>query len=215
MLGNAGCGKSMIASPLVEHIEDMPNSEPSPLPAYLYCSSKQPSIRDPRVLASSLLQQLCQASPVLDESVVHLKEQYRQLPNAEPSLTEITKVLVSVVKTLASPCFLVVDGLHECQDRSRLAAIVDKLTKKPAATVRAVVFSRHGCPVWPNFFGDAARIIVDHEANRKDIGLYAHTRSRKLAKDTPVLRNEEMKSEVVHRLLEKISRHVLMDSPVS
>lgn len=131
------------------------------------------------------------------------REQYQQLPNVEPSLTEITKVLVSVVKTLASPCFLVVDGLDECDDGSKLAAIINKLTRKPAATVKVVVFSRHACPVWPSYFGDVPRIIVDHEANRNDIELHAHTRLRKLAKHTPVLQNEALRSDVVKTLLEK------------
>ena len=200
VFGNAGCGKSMIASRLVKHIEEMPGSGPV---AYVYCSTKPPSKSDPRVLTSSLLQQLCRASPILDESVIQLREQYRRLSNAEPSFNEITKVLVSVIKSSNSTCFLVIDGLDECVDGSKLAAIIDMLRNSPAARVKVAIFSRPSCPIRPSYFGDVPQITINPESNRKDIELFAQTKIEGLVRDTEVLKSPSLRSEVVQTMLRK------------
>ena len=201
VIGNAGCGKTIIASRLVEYLKGLPESGPSTLLGHVYCSSKQPAKTDPSVLASSLLQQLCHASPVLDESVVQLREQYRRLPNASPSLAEITKVLASVVKSQLARCYLIIDGLDECDDGSKLAEILDLLRKTPTSTVKIAIFSRRSCPVWPGYFGDVPQISVDPEANGKDIELFAHKKLAQLARHTQVLKNQSLRSDIVRTML--------------
>jgi ankyrin repeat protein len=199
--GYAGCGKTLIASQLIEYLRKTPAQDRRPPLAYVYCSSKQPAKADPATLIASLIQQLCHESPVINESVVQLREQYRRLPNAEPSLGELAKVLRAVVKSFTTECHIVIDGLDECAEPSKLAEAVNRLTVNQNSHVRLAIFCRSTSPVWPVYFADVPQINIGPTLNGADIELFARTQLDRLASSNPVLRRPDLRSHVVQTLL--------------
>jgi ankyrin repeat protein len=199
--GYAGCGKTLIASQLIEFLRTAPAKHGRRPLAYVYCSSKQPAKADPTALIASLTQQLCHESPVINESVVQLREQYRRLPHAEPSFSELAKVLRAVVKSFTTECHIVIDGVDECAEPSKLAEAVIRLTASQNSHVRIAVFCRSTSPMWPNYFADVPQINIGPALNSADIELFARTQLDRLASSNPVLRRPDLRSHVVQTLL--------------
>ena len=105
--GSHGCGKSILASSIVENLEETGHQT-----LFFAFSNLDGSRQTAAALPRTFLWQLLQSCPG-NESLGIL----RQLrTNGQPSLWELWDAFGSLVSTLVKPVFCVIDGVDECID---------------------------------------------------------------------------------------------------
>jgi hypothetical protein len=92
--------------------------------AFLYCSYNKREEQKGLGLLSALLKQLIQQQPDIPQPVKDLYDNNLKIPT-RPSLEDISKSLLTTIKTCYSRVLIVVDALDECEGR----ACADLLSK--------------------------------------------------------------------------------------
>lgn len=141
-----------------------------------------------RVLAN-LLGQIVHHRGDLSHSMSALYDEYRSLPNTVPPLNTILNALVSEIRAINTPVYLIVDALDEFSSTNdgRHQQLVEQLEK---FRVPLMVISRKPVP-----FTTEPRAYVGIYANDEDILLYMQERCRRgpwsnVVRSMPDLRNE-------------------------
>jgi Cdc6-like AAA superfamily ATPase len=111
--GIPGAGKTIITSIVVDDLCTRFQNDASVGIAYLYCNFQRQQEQKPIDLLASLLKQLVQEQPSMNERVKILYKRYKN-KLGRPSFNEISKALHSVVADY-SRAFIIVDALDECQ----------------------------------------------------------------------------------------------------
>jgi hypothetical protein len=183
VLGKRGCGKSYLASHVIEELSktcertntaDHERQTVYAL-AYIYCNSLESTKVDPSKLLGSILKQLCHQLPKPEiepglEQLYDGKSEARHLDQ-----TEIKDRIVAILGCIPQT-FLVVDGLDECHELGddqfeELCKFICSLTIPRAdnSVVKVVAFSRPEYGEIKSAFSGSPFIEIDAGLNNNDI----------------------------------------------
>ncbi|KAJ4132749.1 hypothetical protein NW754_015563 [Fusarium falciforme] len=120
--GIPGAGKTILASIVVNHLQECSRDEPTVGLAYVYCDYERQEEQTPDHMFASILKQLAQRYSLhfsLPEAVREMYDQHLRIQGitkskVQPLLSEIMNYLPSVVE-LFSRVYIVVDALDEFQ----------------------------------------------------------------------------------------------------
>jgi hypothetical protein len=214
--GNAGCGKSMLASRVIESITTEIAQYRGQSLAYVYCKSRSLPQKAADNLIASLLQQLCLHTPTLDDAVLQLRERYRYSPTDPPAFRELMKALFSTLKSFHRSYF-VIDGLDECDDPVKFASALQEIRQLPNLSAKVIIFCRPTYQHWEDIFRNEPKISIDSDLNRTDIETFTHVRLAALAQEDSLLFDDGLRAEVAKALIDKAdgmkvaTRHFLRD----
>ena len=198
MVGKHGCGKSYLASLVVNDLEAAKADNGNTAVAYVYCNRREESKTDSTKLLGSILQQLCQQTSRLDPALVKAFKDTASRKHDGPGLHRITELIPSVVSQFRES-FLVVDGLDECLDRERISEVLRSFADPTRTnTIKVIVFSRPDYPEFEQAFEGCPQIRVDMGANDDDIRKFI---SSTVSRNSPVLNRDADLLEFVERVL--------------
>jgi hypothetical protein len=199
--GNAGCGKSMIASRVIESITADIGQHRAQSLAYVYCKSRSFSQKAADNLIASLLQQLCLRTPTLDDALLQLHERYRYFPTDRPAFHELTKAMFSTLKSFHRS--FVIDGMDECDDPLKFASVLQEVRQLPNLSAKIIIFCRPTYQAWEDLFRNEPRISIDSSLNRTDIETFTRVRLAALTQEDSLLFDDDLRAEVAKALIDK------------
>jgi ankyrin repeat domain-containing protein 50 len=115
--GPAGCGKTVIARSLMDDLQSL--SESRPRPNFFFCNAASPTQRTAQGILTGLINQCLTWHPSLAFKIAqpYFRERAQSRHQWDPeTLLELFKALVSV----GICCFVLLDGLDECDDHSQI-----------------------------------------------------------------------------------------------
>ena len=121
--GFAGCGKTIMASTIIEHLKLSMVGKPGHALAFFYFDFNDPAKQSVRVLISSLLAQLGYIQPNSMQKIEMLYDQYSQ---QQPTFASLQLTLRAVLAELSNVT-IVLDALDECNERENLADFMTKM----------------------------------------------------------------------------------------
>ena len=164
--GIPGAGKTVMASLVVEHLRKLfPRDDTAVL--YVYCHHREQSSQSLESIISGLLKQLLQKKSEFPDNLekaylAHLEKGIR------PSISELTSILMSMLKTM-SRVFLVVDALDEySQSESALERLLNHLEVLSKDT-NLMLTSRFAKSLTERY---ANAITVEIQAKEADVRIY-------------------------------------------
>lgn len=164
----AGAGKTVIASAVNDHLEELPRTK-NIAAVYIYCEYKQVAEQTISNLLGSILGQLIQQGKVDLES---FRSNYHQSKNHRTQLSpaELSKIINAAANRL-SRLYIVIDALDECDDATRLK-LVSEIRRLPSHT-HTLVTSRFS-PDTENLLDDSTKL----EIRAQDIDLQSYIKDR-------------------------------------
>ncbi|KAK2764726.1 hypothetical protein CKAH01_04891 [Colletotrichum kahawae] len=177
--GKAGSGKSFLAARVINDLKQYVASETAEVSAiaYAYCSSTKLSVElTYNGLLSSLLRQLYDhLSPNQD---VKALEKRAQSSSEGVTRSELKEWIQAVIARLGS-CFIIIDGLDECQflgenEFEDMCGFIASLASPKDHTlgVKVIVFSRPNYSAISNALSTFTGIAIDKGANDGDMKLF-------------------------------------------
>ncbi|KAL9121868.1 MAG: hypothetical protein Q9187_001574 [Circinaria calcarea] len=118
--GFAGCGKTVMASTIIEHLKLNTAGESEHTLVFFYFDFNDPAKQSVRALVSSLLAQLGYTHPASMQNIEMLYNQYSQ---QQPTLGSLQSTLRSVLAQLLN-VRIILDALDECNEREDLADLI-------------------------------------------------------------------------------------------
>lgn len=126
----AGAGKTVIASAVIDHLEDLPRNE-NIATVYLYCEYKQVAEQTIGNFLGSILAQLMQQGKV-DVVAFHSTYHQSKYSRAQLSSTELSSIIIAAANRL-SKLHIVIDALDECDEATR-QKLISEIKKFPSHT---------------------------------------------------------------------------------
>lgn len=173
--GVTGMGKTSIMSQIIEWYQE--KLKPGEQVAYFYCSRAFNNRQDPVEILRSILAQL---SSTRDYSTVHssILAEYNERIEKDTldvkfSLKETTKLLGQIAGDNSIMVTLIIDGLDECNDFSKLLLQLKQLFAE-APSLKIVLASRMQVLRPPNF-PSQKEVVITSQTNAEDIKNYVHS----------------------------------------
>lgn len=170
--GMPGAGKTIMASIVVNRLlktfplDTYPDHRTGI--AFLYCSYNKREEQKGLDLLSALLKQLIQQQPDIPQLVKDLYDHYLKIPT-RPSFEDISKSLLTTIKTCYSRVFIVVDALDECEGRARADLLSEIRDLQAQSDTKLMVTSRLIAEITQEFKED---ISFEIRARKEDIEQY-------------------------------------------
>lgn len=197
--GIPGAGKTLLTSIVVDYLSTKFRKDQDVGIAFLYCNFRRQHEQSPENLLASVLKQLIQERSSMPDSVRLLYDQHKY-KRTQPSMTEISKALVSVVSSF-SRVFIMIDALDECEVingyRSRFQAEISHLQAECNANL--FVTSRF-IPDIVNSFKRGIRLEI--RADKEDVRKYLDGYILRLP--AFVGRNLELQEEIKTKIVEAV-----------
>lgn len=209
--GKPGCGKSVIASTVVESLKTVgggsKESQKRHL-GYVFCDKKDETKRDPRAVMKILVWQIVSRNDLLPTQKEMILSAWRAAPDSRalsrshPGGIQHAVALFEFFERLIAPylsCSIIIDGLDECEHPGALLDWLLRLTNN-SPPIRLLFVSQNVGSVADQYLFDPNRstIEIKPESTDTDIATYIGTRLPKiLTPGTPVY------SEVRRVLLNK------------
>ncbi|KAH8722870.1 hypothetical protein GQ44DRAFT_621849 [Phaeosphaeriaceae sp. PMI808] len=202
--GMPGAGKTLMAAITVEYLQR--NAQTSEVSvAYSYCSYRRQEEQNIYTLLRTLLKQLMQVQPTIDEPVSNLYDRHR-LQGTRPSVEEICDTLETACASY-STVYLVIDAMDECIDRdgtrSQLIDICRQLQQKVDLSLMAT--SRNISYI-SDHFSDAHQLEV--RASTSDVKEYVAGQVSRLPKC--VQRDGDLQKRIKDRISEAVDGMFLL-----
>jgi hypothetical protein len=209
--GIPGAGKTILASIVVDYLDNQYHGDPTTGIAYIYFDFRRQHEQKPEGVLSSVLKQLAQEQAPLHESIEALcwRHNCRQ---TRPSLSEVATALHSVVATY-SRTFIIIDALDECQvsgeGRRKFLSEISNLRRQTQANL--FVTSRFIPEIENEFEGCGS---VEIRASSDDVRRYLEGHISQLP--SFVSRNVDLQEEIVTEITQAIDgMYVLSKGPFS
>ncbi|KFA71991.1 hypothetical protein S40288_08082 [Stachybotrys chartarum IBT 40288] len=194
--GDMGCGKTVSMSFLIEHVQQLIESQiPHPMICYHYCRDDETG--NDLYIFSSLLQQLMHQQPRLKVQFFRWLDNHpksRPSPTQDPEL--LTKFFFDSAKDLGRPLYIVIDGLDECENAARnrlIASLKDHSAANPK--IRVCLSSRYRKEIQDLLVGSSEiRIRAD---SSRDSTIVSHLVKKQLS-----FEEDETRDFVISRLSE-------------
>ncbi|KAL8845679.1 MAG: hypothetical protein Q9221_009164 [Calogaya cf. arnoldii] len=133
LYGIPGCGKTILASTVIETIRDEYGSAEDTAVLYFYFDFNDLQKQKPEYMVRSLLSQLLEQSSTAFHTVKSIHTSCSS-GNSQPSFKTLKKALGEIIQSLGET-FIVLDALDECGERQELFEIINHIRqygpKKP------------------------------------------------------------------------------------
>ncbi|MCJ1398518.1 hypothetical protein MMC11_001718 [Xylographa trunciseda] len=189
-----GAGKTVLASIVVERLENEFHNNQDIGVCYMYCSYKEHESHTIVGLIGNLLLQLIRRQDKVPDDIVTLHEEQR-LTRAGPQLGELLTLLHGEIQRL-DKVFCIVDALDECLEKSRYVFLEELVN----CGAQLVITSRH-LSVVEHDFKFSARLEV--RANDEDVRKHVEARmisERQIARH--VRGDPNLSTKIVETLVE-------------
>ena len=143
--GLPGCGKSVLASTIIDHTTVLCEDHPGYTLAYFYFDFRQDNQQTLDGFLRSILVQLSRKTSALPNGVTKLYDQH-QSKDQQPPLSELIGTFMSMLRQ-SQPFYLIVDALDECSTilspgRDALLSLFRKMKTEELVHVNILVLSR-------------------------------------------------------------------------
>ncbi|KAG1856206.1 hypothetical protein C8R48DRAFT_718727 [Suillus tomentosus] len=212
--GQAGHGKTILTSAVVDEIQGSNQAEPQTL-AFFYCNFRDDRTTNAAAVLRSLVVQLLQQSK--DDWIAKIGEQqesnterdldslrklWKQQRDGKPHPTDLgflVKLLVEA-STLVRRPVLVIDALDECRDYPELVGHLVNLAED--ARLRLFVTSRSEPDIQDTFYGLPTMLLKD-SAEQMKADICAHITEQLNTQKKLSRLPHELKKTILEKLLEK------------
>lgn len=201
-IGIVGAGKTKLVSQV---IDDLNNSHDQIL-AYFYCNHNEESHRKPEEILRSFIKQFSVSN---DEKAIHssllkiYNKRWQMGFSKELSLDECEVLLLELISTYPKTT-LVLDALHECEERSRMSLFYcfNHLIEQ-SRNLKILISSRRDSNIMRQLKREANISIDDATNNQDDIARFVAEKISQNEKDRRYPISESLKSEIMEVLLKK------------
>ncbi|KAG9820069.1 hypothetical protein KCU68_g17528, partial [Aureobasidium melanogenum] len=198
--GKPGAGKSVLASHVINHIQQSYVGKQTGL-CFAYFSFTDPNFQDLTLLVALLLKQLCQQHSSIPEKLLEAKRQAR-----DPAGVSDIDVFVSVTE-LYQRSFVVVDGLDECPEeiRSPILDFIVEASSRSKSNVKILVSSRKEHDINDQFKRlSTPAIELETGIITPDIRSFVHYEASRLRAECKLhVRDDNLFEEIVQKLVKK------------
>ncbi|KAG9864360.1 hypothetical protein KCU77_g2484, partial [Aureobasidium melanogenum] len=198
--GKPGAGKSVLASHVINHIQQSYVGKQTGL-CFAYFSFTDPNFQDLTLLVALLLKQLCQQHGSIPEKLLEAKRQAR-----DPAGVSDIDVFVSVTE-LYQRSFVVVDGLDECPEeiRSPILDFIVEASSRSKSNVKILVSSRKEHDINDQFKRlSTPAIELETGIITPDIRSFVHHEASRLRAECKLhVRDDNLFEEIVQKLVKK------------
>ncbi|GAW17393.1 hypothetical protein ANO14919_068500 [Xylariales sp. No.14919] len=184
--GKPGCGKSILSSSVVKHLQDRYTSDPESAFAYFFFSFSDKERQKVDIMLSSLIRQLYACRPDTPQPIKELGT-YKQ-KGQRPDTKTLENALMATASGFSSVS-LVIDALDECptvhEERSKLLSTLSRVIAKMPDNLHIFLTSRAERDIRvvvdailspASLSRTAIDLTVDQEGVNRDIGLYVDSR---------------------------------------
>jgi hypothetical protein len=197
LYGIPGCGKTILSSTIIEHLQQHCHDNASMVTAYFYFDFNDTQKQDPDPMLRSLLRQLLQRSVTIPKGVDALFsscDNGRRLPSAH-ALLEVAQQVAQEFTHL----YVVLDALDECTQRSELLDMLETVVGWKLDNLHLLMTSRKGQGIeesLESYVDKEDAICLQSDIVDKDIQRYIQQR---LSSDKKVVkwgRNPDIRLEI-------------------
>jgi hypothetical protein len=182
--GEAGFGKSVLMSCLMQHLEQYPSgihSKDKPLVLRFFCKLGNDAFQKGAKVVGHLTSQLLHLAGLEDD--FELKQRCVELArklktdtlSSEARIsTGRTSLLHDLLQAFQRPIYMLIDGLDECEDRNNgLLVSLVTISESPLLDLRLLVSSRPESDIHDAFAKhDTTRVDLEKEATERDVEAY-------------------------------------------
>ena len=201
MVGNPGCGKTLLASSLVDEFASEGIPEKPIL--YYYCDYSDPLSLDYSAILGTLLKQLLLYINTLPPAIETRIEQLPSLNVQRPSDDDLQALFTSVLQTF-DEVIIILDAIDECDSESQkdIVNFVKYIHSTQHCLIRCIIFSReearlvNGFQKYPTFKISPASVSRDITTFVKD------SIAERVENGDLVLKSSELQNLILSTLIE-------------
>jgi hypothetical protein len=139
--GIPGCGKTILSSTVIEHLQDHQSTHPDDAVAYFYFDFNDPRKQNVEECMRSVLAQLCCQCAEFPKELQDFFEQHSRYQKRNLTLQRLRSILLTVIGYFDKVA-IVLDALDECQQRPALMEEIELLVKDKSINLNMLVTSR-------------------------------------------------------------------------
>ncbi|KAE9371255.1 hypothetical protein N431DRAFT_376754 [Stipitochalara longipes BDJ] len=143
LYGIPGCGKTILSSTIIRHLQQFSDLQPNYAVAYFYFDFNSIAKQEVIACVSSLVAQLCTRLTTFPAHTSQLYDRCNQ-GSLRPGLDELTAILCEVIQSL-DHAFIIIDALDECpkgEGRASLLTVLSKVKSMSLHNLHTIVTSR-------------------------------------------------------------------------
>lgn len=167
--GIPGCGKTILSSVIVDHLERNTTAKV----IYFYFDTNDRTKQSFSDMLRSLISQLChEQSQALDE--LYTSHGRKSQDVSESSLRDVLQTMLSQAHSVS----IILDALDESNSRPQLLEFLEVFNKTRRTTCRLLVTSRQDTSVGQNWVQSQNKMMIQKNELDADIAAYIHYRVR-------------------------------------
>ncbi|KAI4679307.1 uncharacterized protein J4E84_008335 [Alternaria hordeiaustralica] len=179
LYGIPGCGKTILSSTIIEHLQQYCDEDDRMVTVYFYFDFNDAQKRDPGLMLRSLLRQLLEHSVMIPEGVDAL---FSSCGNGRqpPSVYALLEVAPQVIR-MFTHVYVVLDALDECTQRPQLMDMLETMFGWQLGTLHLLVTSRKERDIemsLENYVKKDEIICLQSDVVDQDISLFVQERLR-------------------------------------
>ena len=185
LYGSAGCGKSILASTIIDYIQDHHVVQGRSTLAYFYFDFNDASKQKVTNFMSSILADLCAQTNLLTDTVKQMFSKCND-GHREPLLSDLRSSFFSILPAF-NTVFIIVDALDECptkeNERQEVLQIIQDIHHHSATNLHFLVTSRrhHDIETVIAPLTSISPIQIESVMVESDIKLYVQNEIRSIA----------------------------------
>ncbi|RPB13463.1 hypothetical protein P167DRAFT_605061 [Morchella conica CCBAS932] len=216
MRGDAGSGKTLLASFIIDEFQAITRSSNEHIMAYFYCDYKEPARSDRESILRAIVKQLCLKGPTTDHIPNLVAEMYSireedGFSSGKLRVSESTELIVKLAG-MYSDVTIIMDGIDECDRKTRaeLFSAINEMSKADSK-VKIILTGRYDNDI-ERMFSTAHKHYLTAKDNTEDIIKYVETQMEKRCDPTrgdtvQLILNgvvpADLKQEIIDTLCEK------------
>ncbi|KAG9233204.1 hypothetical protein BJ875DRAFT_379125, partial [Amylocarpus encephaloides] len=216
--GIPGAGKTIMTAIVVDDLLNTFSSDPNVAVVYIYFDFRRQEEQKPEELLASLLKQLVQWRPHLQDSTATFYECHK-MKHTRPNYIELSEEVRKLITTF-SRVFIALDALDECQDpiENRDVFLSEILNIRQATNASLFATSRHIPEITRDFEGELCREIraSDQDILRYVDGRMSHLLRKRISRYPALqklIREKVLAAVDGMFLLAELHMNSLMDKP--
>ena len=176
LLGNPGCGKTVLAASAIDSIrsESPESGDAGSFCCYYFFSQIDSTPNNPvsayRAILSQVLRQRHADRSIIDKFGFVMASAYTSRTATTADLLALLRVILAEIRAVK----IIIDGFDECDDTSELLEVLEQLTAD--TTTKILIFSRPNVAALQDSILENDNICISRTLSTGDIRLYFTTR---------------------------------------
>jgi len=202
LYGIPGCGKTILSSTVVEHLQHHCGDDKRKVTVYFYFDFNDAQKQSPELMLRSLLRQLLQRSVTILEGVDGLFSSCKS-GTEQPSLPALLTVIPEVMRRF-SHVYIVLDALDESAKRAELLDILETVARWPLDISHLLMTSRKERDIemkLETFMVEDNMISLQRDVVDEDISRFVQQKLRDDKRLAKWNKNAEVRQEIEKALM--------------